>query len=317
MSIDTTLVGTRYFAGVGVRVVKRLDGVDSENYFVEAAGRKYVLKWYAAADPKSLGEELAAMQWLRGRGVPVPAVVPDRAGGLLAEVDGACAVLLEFIEGDAPGDEFATGLQIAAFLAKFHRESSAYKGEFCAARAAEVRLAAFAAACGANPAYMAVDGMAEFIAAYGEEVALYKTALEQGGGAQGIIHHDLHPGNFLVAAGEIAALLDFSEAHRAPLIFDLAVLLGYWAFDAGRGRLDLGKCRQLLTAHAATRPIPPAEMVLLPHAVLVYFATDATGYILPRLRDQGAFAISQCNMYRWFCAMRQERGWIDELSGVF
>ena len=80
MSIDTTLVGTRYFAGVGVRVVKRLDGVDSENYFVEAAGRKYVLKWYAAADPKSLGEELAAMQWLRGRGVPVPAVVPDRAG---------------------------------------------------------------------------------------------------------------------------------------------------------------------------------------------------------------------------------------------
>ena len=226
MSIDTTLVGTRYFAGVGVRVVKRLDGVDSENYFVEAGGRKYVLKWYAAADPKSLGEELAAMQWLRGRGVPVPAVVPDRAGGLLAEVDGARAVLLEFIEGDAPGDDFATGLQIAA-------------------------------------------------------------------------------------------LLDFSEAHRAPLIFDLAVLLGYWAFDADRGRLDLGKCRQLLTAYAATRPIPPAEMVLLPHAVLVYFATDATSYILPRLRDQGAFAISQCNMYRRFCAMRQERGWIDELSGVF
>lgn len=81
MSIDTTLVGTRYFAGVGVRVVKRLDGVDSENYFVEAAGRKYVLKWYAAADPKSLGEELAAMQWLRGRGVPVPAVCWPRSMG--------------------------------------------------------------------------------------------------------------------------------------------------------------------------------------------------------------------------------------------
>ena len=183
--------------------------------------------------------------------------------------------------------------------------------------AAEARLAAFAAACRANPVYMAVDGMAEFIVAYGDEVALYKTALEQGGGAQGIIHHDLHPGNFLVAAGEIAAILDFSEAHRAPLIFDLAVLLGYWAFDADRGRLDLGKCCQLLTAYAATRPIPPAEMVLLPHAVLVYFATDATGNILPRLRGRGAFAISQCNIYRWFCALRQERGWIDELSGVF
>ncbi|MDP6698718.1 MAG: phosphotransferase [Candidatus Latescibacteria bacterium] len=310
-------LGNRYFPDGEMAFVGILPGEDSENFLVEAAGCRYVLKWYAEADGKSLGEELAAMQWLRGRGVPVPAVVPDRAGGLLAEVDGARAVLLEFIEGDAPGDEFATGLQIAQFLAKFHRESSAFKGEFCAERTEFARLAAFAAACRADPAWLAVDGMAGFIVAYGEEVALYKTALEQGGGAQGIIHHDLHPGNFLVAAGEIAAILDFSEAHRAPLIFDLAVLLGYWAFDADRGRLDLGKCCRLLTAYAATRPIPPAEMVLLPHAVLIYFATDATGYILPRLRDRGAVAISQCNMYRWFCALRQERGWIDELSGVF
>ena len=133
------------------------------------------------------------------RGVSVPAVVVTRDGTDFAEVAGGCLVLLHFIAGDVLGDDFSCALQIAAFLADFHQQSTAFTGPFCSDRS---------------------------------EFALFRaTQHDVHGNAEcGIIHHDLHSGNFLVDAedGAITAMLDFSEGHYGMLVFDLAILLGSW-----------------------------------------------------------------------------------------
>ncbi len=221
------------------------------------------------------------------RGVSVPAVVVTRDGTDFAEVAGGCLVLLHFIAGDVLGDDFSCALQIAAFLADFHQQSTAFTGPFCSDRS---------------------------------EFALFRaTQHDVHGNAEcGIIHHDLHSGNFLVDAedGAITAILDFSEGHYGMLVFDLAILLGSWAWNREGEGLDIDRCRQLLTTYQQRRPICAMDRALLPHALLLYFATDATGYLLPKLRESTLESLSQCNMYTGFYTLRENRSWMGELASL-
>ncbi len=51
-------------------------------------------------------------------------------------------------------------------------------------------------------------------------------------GPEGLIHQDLFPDNLLVDdAGAIATVLDFEQATRGPLVYDLAVALNAWCWD--------------------------------------------------------------------------------------
>jgi homoserine kinase type II len=54
-------------------------------------------------------------------------------------------------------------------------------------------------------------------------------------GREGLIHQDLFPDNLLVdGAGQLAAVLDFEQATRGPLVYDLAVSLNAFCWDGTR-----------------------------------------------------------------------------------
>lgn len=200
-------LGYHYVDLAGARIREKLSGEDSVNFVLDSGADQFVAKWYSNVDMRMLGEELAAMRWLATRGVSVPAVVVTRDGTDFAEVAGGCLVLLHFIAGDVLGDDFSCALQIAAFLADFHQQSTAFTGPFCSDRSEFARLAAFKSSCADDGAIVHVDGIQRFISDYENEVALFRaTQHDVHGNAEcGIIHHDLHSGNFLVDAEDGAS----------------------------------------------------------------------------------------------------------------
>jgi homoserine kinase type II len=70
-------------------------------------------------------------------------------------------------------------------------------------------------------------------------------------GAEGLIHQDLFPDNVLVGErGDLRALLDFEQATRGPLGYDVAVTLNAWCWDGATVRRDAAE--RLLAAYART-----------------------------------------------------------------
>jgi len=75
-------------------------------------------------------------------------------------------------------------------------------------------------------------------------------------GREGLIHQDLFPDNLLVLDGKLAAVLDFEQATRGPLIYDVAVALNAWCWDGAR--IDDAASQALLAAYG-----PLADRALL------------------------------------------------------
>lgn len=81
---------------------------------------------------------------------------------------------------------------------------------------------------------------------------------------RGIVHGDFFPGNVLVRGDEAVALLDWEEAHRAPLVSELAAAT--WEFTKSKATDDFDRdaaARFLRAYRAADGPVPADEDELI------------------------------------------------------
>ena len=78
----------------------------------------------------------------------------------------------------------------------------------------------------------------------------------QGLEPRGVIHADLFMDNVKWIGNRVSAFFDFEMACRAPYALDLAITLNAWCFE---GDYDLDKCRALLRAYRAERPMDALE----------------------------------------------------------
>jgi homoserine kinase type II len=68
-------------------------------------------------------------------------------------------------------------------------------------------------------------------------------------GEEALIHQDLFPDNVLVGdGGELRALLDFEQATRGPLLYDVAVTLNAWCWDGATIQREAAE--RLLSSYA-------------------------------------------------------------------
>jgi Ser/Thr protein kinase RdoA (MazF antagonist) len=125
----------------------------------------------------------------------------------------------------------------------------------------------------------ALAGMDAIIDSMGRALDLYNRAPTEGLPA-GAIHYDMHPDNVIVdEKADVVAVLDFDDAHEAPLIFDPVSLLFPWC-RASNGILDRALCANLLSSYNARRPLVAAECQALWPVLVVDRAAQATGYLL-------------------------------------
>lgn len=196
----------------------RLHSPRSESFGKEGSGRQVV------------HSEMLWLEALRAQGLPVPAPIKNKAGEYVSQVAGLNATLLGWQEGSLLTREMEseeTAAQIGELVGRIHAHASQWQvpGGFLRPQ----RDAAYFqnALLSLRPAIQ--DGRISY-----PDYQLLETSLELLGEETrhmprapqtwGLLHGDLHRGNFLLHQGQIR-LIDFSMCAFGHFAYDLATCL--------------------------------------------------------------------------------------------
>jgi homoserine kinase type II len=229
----------RFLAGYDLGEVVELtaiaEGVENTNYRLEtqdgASRMRFVLTLFEArTDEASLPFCLGLTAHLAGRGFPCPTPIEDRSGGWLGRLNGRAAAVIEW-KSFAGRRENPVGPAMWRRLAD--RCAAGASGEdrslLDQVEAALVRLD--------NP--------------FADDLPT------------GAIHADYFPDNILFENGTVSAVIDFYFGCTGPLVYDLAIALSAWGFDA-EGRPMPHALAAFQRGYEAVRPLNEAERAALP-----------------------------------------------------
>jgi homoserine kinase type II len=252
------------------------EGVENSNFLVHTGRGYFILTLYerrvAEAD---LPFFLGLMEHLASRGINCPQPVKSKAGKTLGHLAGRPAAVVTFLEGmwlRRPSAAHCAALGEA--LARLHlaggdfpmrrKNALSVAGwrqlfESCRERAHEVR-----------------RDLTEIVAA--ELDALQRDWPE--GLPDGVIHADLFPDNVFFLGDRLSGLIDFYFACTDTLVYDVAICLNAWCFEADHS-YNVTKGRALLTSYAKVRPLSQREWDKLP----LLARGAALRFLLTRLVD--------------------------------
>jgi len=236
------------------------EGVENSNFMVETDRQRFILTLYEKrVHAEDLPFFLGLMGHLATRGLPCPRPIPARDGGVLHQLAGRPACLIEFLNGvsvDAPREHHAH--EVGAALARLHRAAA----DFALHRANNLSLAGWqglAADIGAG-ADMIAPGLGGTIASALANLArTWPTGLPTGA-----IHADLFPDNVLFLGDRLSGLIDFYFAATDLLAYDLAITLNAWCFSADGRHWHADLAAAMVAGYARNRPLEPQECQALP-----------------------------------------------------
>jgi homoserine kinase type II len=252
------------------------EGVENSNFLVHTSRGYFILTLYERRVAKGdLPFFLALMEHLATRGITCPQPVKNRAGETLGRLAGRPAAMVTFLEGmwiRRPSAQHCAALGEA--LARLHLAGA----DFPMRRDNALSVAGWRQLYGAchhraNEVQRDLDGLLvrELDALEGEWPQ---------GLPQGVIHADLFPDNVFFLGNELSGLIDFYFACTDTLVYDAAICLNAWCFEADHS-YNVTKGRALLSSYAKTRPLTDAEWEKLP----LLARGAALRFLLTRLVD--------------------------------
>lgn len=252
------------------------EGVENSNYLLATTKGQYILTLYEKrANPEDLPYFLNMMEHLAGKGLPAPLPIQDKKGAALQTLAGKPACIISFLTGvsvDHMSEEHCAAL--GSTLAKMHIALEDYPVE----RVNDLSLAGWQKLFeDTNATADTVEaGLSDFLA---KELAFltehWPTNLPTG-----TIHADLFPDNVLFSDTKITGLIDFYFGCTDTLVYDLAVCINAWCFDANH-EFEAAKAKRLVEMYDIERKLSPAEMDALP----VLCRGAALRFLLTRLYD--------------------------------
>jgi len=269
-----------------MRVVGPLGGTASPKWAVEAPQGRFVIRRrpaeFAGRGATYFDHVMLARLAAAGLPVPRPLVRPD--GGTTLQHEGGVYEVLAWVEGDpfVEGDLQAIA-GIATFLARFHQTPS---GDVPPGKEGQVReehpdrltpyLAELYMLAGGQPVERQLDVVAEQLQLVRDELdgGLYASL------PHGVIHGDVHPGNFRFRGGEVSAVYDFDYLGVQAQVRDVSDALMFFAsrrdspLEPNRIQSltqafvpDLHRSRRLLQPYTSRRPLVECEWLALPWLV--------------------------------------------------
>lgn len=256
----------------------RLDPLTSErdlNWRVTADTGRFVLKFAnRLEDPQITRFQNLALQHVAARdpGLPVPRVVPTRAGTTEVPLpDGSLMRLLTWVEGApmhlAPPSAAlrrsigATAARLTRALEGFHHPAADHPLQWDIKQAAGLRPLLPAIAEG---------DLRDLCAAWLDWFDRIRPDLDAL--PWQVVHADLNPHNVLTAPDDptqVAGVLDFGDMVRTPRICDLAVAAAYH-IQPGAGAASLA---EVVAGWNSILPLLPAERALLPGLTAIRMVT--------------------------------------------
>jgi Ser/Thr protein kinase RdoA (MazF antagonist) len=220
--------------------------------------------------PGYLASELVWLRALkRDLGLTVPVPVPARDGSLIVEVEGAGApgprpcVLFRWVHGSFRGRSLsAAGLQgVGEFMARLHTYSETFRPPEGFSRPRWDIDGLLGRAAGLDP-----DKALAAISADQKEIIMRTSEMVRGAMLQlgespdvfGVIHADLHQGNYLFHKGEVRAI-DFDFSGWGHYAYDIGV-----TFSALQRHPNYPSLREaFLIGYKRRRPLPTEQEALI------------------------------------------------------
>jgi homoserine kinase type II len=253
------------FQGIG-------EGVENTNYYVDTVDGRWVLTLFERLNHADLPFFLDLMEHLAARGVPCPRPLHMAAGGTLTHLNHKPAAMVQRLAGQSV--LFPSAAQCAAvgaLLGQMHVAGADFAGRLANPRGAAWRRATAAMLLPKVDADTAALIRDELAAQDGLDLATLR---------QGVVHADLFRDNVLFVDERLTGVIDFYYACTDALLYDLAVTVNDWCFDA-RGALNTELARWLITRYAALRQVSAHEQKAWP----LVLRAAAFRFWLSRLHD--------------------------------
>ena len=195
------------------------------------------------------------IEHLVSKGLRVPKMMPGRRGGAILSIGPRQQVsILEFVEGRELAVfevEVTHARQVGAFLGQLSQATKTFKGTK-ENRFSELALKSMLEQC------LAGFEMSEHRA----DLEILATELEMkvsfDGLPVGMTHGDLFVDNARFKQGSLEAVIDFEMASTMPLIYDIAVAIGDWAFSQNVFHPE--RARALIDGYQEFRVLEPNEL---------------------------------------------------------
>jgi homoserine kinase type II len=252
------------------------EGVENSNFLVHTSRGYFILTLYERrVAERDLPFFLALMEHLAARGITCPQPVKNRAGHVLGKLAGRPAALVTFLDGmwiRRPTAAHCAALGDA--LAHFHLAGA----DFTMRRDNALSVG------GWRPLYESCRARIHKVEPNLEKlVGAELEILERDwprGLPQGVIHADLFPDNVFFLGDRLSGLIDFYFACTDTLVYDVAICLNAWCFEADHS-YNVTKGRALLANYAKARPLSHKEWENLP----LLARGAALRFLLTRLVD--------------------------------
>jgi len=270
--------------GLGtVRAACVLGGTASPKWQIDTPRGRFVIRRrpaeFAGRDATRFDHALLAR--LADAGFPVPRPLPRPDGATAMEHEGRVYEALAWVEGEpfAEGDLRAIA-GVGTFLARFHQTLA---GDFPPGKASYLRedhpdlLAPYLADLYGRGVGRCVEQQLDSLAG---QVQLIREQLDAGlypALPHGVIHGDVHPGNFRFRAGEVSAVYDFDYLSVQAQVRDVCDAIMFFAsrreepLEPDRIRSlaqpfvpDLEWSGRLLRSYGSRRPLAEGEWQALP-----------------------------------------------------
>jgi homoserine kinase type II len=239
------------FQGIG-------EGVENTNYYVDTVDGRFVLTLFERLNPADLPFFLDLMEHLAQRGVPCPQPVHAKSGATLMHLNARPAALVQRLTGQSVlFPSAAQCASVGALLAQMHEGTKDFAGRAANPRGAEWRR---------DTAWQLLEKVDPATAAVIRDELAAQDALDLAALPQGVIHADLFRDNVLFVDERLTGVIDFYYSCVDALLYDLAVAVNDWCFDA-RGAFNTDHARWLVSRYAAARPVTAAEKKAWPLAL--------------------------------------------------
>jgi homoserine kinase type II len=252
------------------------EGVENSNFLLHTGRGNFILTLYERrVAERDLPFFLALMEHLASRGITCPQPVKNREGATLGRLAGRPAAIVTFLDGlwiRRPSAAHAAALGEA--LARLHLAGADFPMRRDNALSVAGWRQLYATSC--ERADKVQRDLKPLLAA---ELDLLEREWPRGL-PQGVIHADLFPDNVFFLGDKLSGLIDFYFACTDTLVYDVAVCLNAWCFEADHA-YNVTKGRVLLTSYAKTRPLSAAEWEKLP----LLARGAALRFLLTRLVD--------------------------------
>lgn len=258
-----------------LKSVRPLPVAKNEHHEITTSRGQYVLRRSRPEKTiEALRFEHELMEHLRGRGLPVPEIVPPVDGAPCAVVDGRLHRVTAFVSGSPPrAGDLGQVREVAGALAVYHQAVEAFWPTMPCPEGLSLeeglRERVAAAAVVANVPRcirgMYSDAIKEGKATLARMAAVYSKLPRR------IIHGGCRRTSFLFAGGGLCGMLDFDSARIEARALDLAVALHDFARIDARAApaprteaLDLDIVAAFVEAYRAAGPLSRAELDALP-----------------------------------------------------